>query len=482
MSAFRTRLLGVLGSVISASACSPEAGLREGLEGKDLCAPRSDGSSTYQAFSYVEGLEPATPQDYLEWRSAYVYDAASVEGWESTKSFIVDDPSLTETERGEQLEDAFDDVAALVESTGTCDYASGCDRYVLPPDGAGFGRGYDGARYHLFAHGASGPTLVATTEQAEEFLGEIDTPHEAAWIATTHGYDVVCDGGTYTEDEDGYQLYVETGTTCGGDVTGHRIHVARDGALEELDSGVVEKGDTGCAIGRLPSGAVSLAYERTTAHVAGSYFADAARLEGASIVAFLELARDLRHHGAPPELVAWAERAAREETRHAEICRALAQRYGATVSATVIEQSPVKSLLELALDNAVEGLTREAFGALVAHHQMLTATDPAVRAAMRIIARDEASHAEFSIALHRWLVTQLDETEHQSVARARAAAPDRFRTSLCPALGESLTNTLGLPRAEVATELFDRLFALDWAETPDGRTGSSTVAPPPGPR
>ncbi len=458
MSAFRTHLLGVLGSVISVSACGgavAEQGLRDGLTEDDLCTAEGQ-------FSRVTGISPADEQSYLEWRSSYSYDATAAQTWEETKSPIVES-DLSDAEKDQELASAFEQVVWVQESSGSCAYPE-CDRYVLPADGAGFGRGYDGARYHLFAHGPGGPTLVGSVEQAKVFLGPIDTPHDAAWLAEAEGYRVSCEPNSYVEDETGYLLYAETGTTCGGDITGHRLHVGTDGAIDELDAKIVEEGDDGCAIGRLPSGALSSRSRAHDSHHAiGAYFADAARLEGASIVAFLELARDLRHHGAPTELGAWAERAAAEETRHAELCRALAQRYGAEVSATTIEPSPVKSLLEIALDNAVEGLGREAFGALVAHHQLLTAHDQAVRAAMRLIARDEASHAEFSIALHGWLMTKLDASERDAVTQARESAIRELRPKLCGPRAPDLRRAAGLPMPDVASRLYDELFSVDFA-------------------
>lgn len=457
MSAFRTHILGVLGSVISVSACGgalAERNLRDGLTEGDLCDANG-------AFSYIEGLSPADEQSYLEWRASYAYGPDAVEAWASTKSAIVES-SLSDAEKNEQLSDAFESVAQLQESSGTCAYPE-CDRYVLPADGSGFGLGYEGALNHLFAHGPGGPTLVSTAEQAKTFLGVIDTPHDAAWLAEAEGYAVSCEPNSYAEDESGYLLYAETGTTCGGDITGHRLHVGRDGAIEELDAKVVEQGDDGCVIGRLPGGAITRSVREPCEHPVGVYFADNARLEGASIVAFLELARDLRHHGAPAELIAWAERAAREETRHAELCRALARRYGADVSETVIEPSPIRSLREIAVDNAREGLGREAFGALLAHHQMLTARDPAVRGAMQIIARDEASHAEFSIALHRWLSSQLGDDERVVVARARSSAVGELRAKLCAPRSPELELRAGLPAPDVAARLYDELFAVDFA-------------------
>src|SRR5690606_15796747 len=123
--------------------------------------------------------------------------------------------------------------------------------------------------------------------------------------------------------------------------------------------------------GRVTGGCVSSGVGRAEVHPVGRYFAENARLEAASVVAFLELADDLEAHGAPSDLVLWARRAAQEETRHARLCAGLARRYGADVGRVHVTQGARRTLLEIACENAAEGLTREAYGALVAHHQAM---------------------------------------------------------------------------------------------------------------
>ncbi|NIS36796.1 MAG: ferritin-like domain-containing protein, partial [Actinobacteria bacterium] len=44
----------------------------------------------------------------------------------------------------------------------------------------------------------------------------------------------------------------------------------------------------------------------------------------------------------------------------------------------VIEDAPVRTAYEIALENAVEGCVRETFGALVGAHQALRASDPSI--------------------------------------------------------------------------------------------------------
>jgi len=128
-----------------------------------------------------------------------------------------------------------------------------------------------------------------------------------------------------------------------------------------------------------------------------------AYLEAASVDAFEGMTRELVAHGAPARLRAGARRAARDEVRHARVTRNLAERAGGTVSPVRLQASRVRSLEEMAIENAVEGCVRETFSAAVAMIQAERATDMKVRHAMKRIARDETRHAELSWAVAQWL-------------------------------------------------------------------------------
>ena len=145
---------------------------------------------------------------------------------------------------------------------------------------------------------------------------------------------------------------------------------------------------TSCAVGRRPEGYV-LASGATTSSL-GDYFAVVAELEAASIDAFLILRDDLIQHGAPKNLVAGAERAARDEVRHARMTARVAKRNGATPKApSATPRRSERSLEEIAIENAIEGCVRETYGAVTAMWQAERAEDPSVRALMKRIAVDE---------------------------------------------------------------------------------------------
>lgn len=99
----------------------------------------------------------------------------------------------------------------------------------------------------------------------------------------------------------------------------------------------------------------------------GAYFATLARLEAASVPAFLALRRELRAHRAPAPLLRAAARAAADEVRHARAMTALARRFGARVfNPPPPPPAPPRPLLDVAAENAREGCVRETYGAALA--------------------------------------------------------------------------------------------------------------------
>lgn len=187
----------------------------------------------------------------------------------------------------------------------------------------------------------------------------------------------------------------------------------------------------------------------------GGELAAMAELEAASVPAFERLARELVAHGAPAALVARARAAARDEIRHARAMTALATRHGATPRAIAIGELPIRSLEAIAIENAVEGCVREAYGALVATFQAERAA-PALRRVFRSIARDERRHAALSEAVAAWLDAALSPAGRAAVALARSAARAELRASLASA---PACEPLGVPGGEVAVALFDAYFA-----------------------
>jgi hypothetical protein len=197
--------------------------------------------------------------------------------------------------------------------------------------------------------------------------------------------------------------------------------------------------------------------------VVGRFFARTAHYEAASVAAFRVLRDELRAHGAPRRLIRAAMRSARDEVRHARMTAALAKRYGATViTAPQVDPRPLRSVEEIAMENAVEGCVRETYGALVASWQAMASSDPVVRDVMRKVARDEIRHAALGWEVANWAQKRLDPAARQRIAEARRLAMRSFAKEAGNELPDALVIQAGLPRpahAQVMLAELDR--ALD---------------------
>lgn len=203
---------------------------------------------------------------------------------------------------------------------------------------------------------------------------------------------------------------------------------APDGDIDAgPDDGVVLPDESGAVIidcsvcpgsaGRVPAGLAPVAGVSGRSPL-GAYFANAARLEAASVAAFRRLREELSLHGAPAALCEAARDAEQDEVRHTLAMARLARRHGGRYVRPRVEAVAPRSLAAIAEENAVEGCARETFGALLATHQAQHAADPAIARAMQAIAADETRHAALSWAIARWSLTQLDAAQRATVTTA----------------------------------------------------------------
>jgi hypothetical protein len=193
--------------------------------------------------------------------------------------------------------------------------------------------------------------------------------------------------------------------------------------------------------GRRPAGLAPI--ERECADDVGAWLSEVARLEAASVPAFTHLARELEAHGAPRALIDDTLRAADDERRHARVMASWRDRYGAPVIDARVEPAPIRSLSQIAIDNAVEGCVGEMWGALVGLHQAHAAGDPSFRADIAQIAEDELSHAHLSLRVHEWMWPLISETDRARVTDAIERAIVHWEDG--PEHGLAARETLGLP-------------------------------------
>lgn len=141
--------------------------------------------------------------------------------------------------------------------------------------------------------------------------------------------------------------------------------------------------------------------------------------EHASVASFARFIMELMSVGAPAELVADAQAALADEIRHAQLCFGLASAYaGRPVGPDVL---PIAGSLDDRRDLATltvaafeEGCVNETLSALTALAARDRAADPAVRATLSEIGRDEVKHAELAWRFVAWAVKR-DEAARQAV-------------------------------------------------------------------
>ena len=126
--------------------------------------------------------------------------------------------------------------------------------------------------------------------------------------------------------------------------------------------------------------------------------------------------------------------AALDEIRHARRCYAIASAFaGKTLTAGRIAElatpdaTPIDPI-RLAIGTLVDGCVAEGVAADVARTASTVATDPVVRDALAMIARDEETHAELAWSVLAWCL------ELRGVRRAVAARVARLDDELAPKL------------------------------------------------
>jgi rubrerythrin len=258
------------------------------------------------------------------------------------------------------------------------------------------------------------------------------------------------DGGTTALTGCGVLEVTATGT----------IDLAADGGTA-APGGYVECCYYPCFTGRRPEG-LTLG-EPSGDDKVGRYLASVAYLEAASVHAFERLTRELTTHDAPAPLRDASRRAVRDERRHARMMRRLAARYGVAVPPVTSGPRAMRSLEDIAVENAVEGCVRETFGAAAAIIQARRAADPDVRRTMASIARDETRHATLAWGVASWLDTRLG-------ARARASVAARRRDAIKALAREAAIDPfpavrfrLGVPSAAEGRRLLSALDRMLWS-------------------
>jgi len=307
---------------------------------------------------------------------------------------------------------------------------------------------------------------ITTMPDLINFLGTVDSPAEALLLGEINGYTFFCGNrqkGAFKVVDGGIEVVGVSGFLCsGGTLNRTYLTVSPNGELAKAKTEVLEKDTSGAVCGRRPHGLIEKG-TRHTRHPLGRHFAQSAQLEAGSVAAFHLLRSDLAFHGAPAALQSEAIDAAHDEVRHTHTTTALARRFGAEPDAPQVAHAPQRALVEIAIENAVEGCLRETWGAVVGHHQAVHATDPHVRRAMKVIAEDETRHAALSWKVHAWAQHRLSTAERSQVREAQRKALAVLRAEVAVAPEAALIEEAGLPDSTRATQMLEQLAIDLWA-------------------
>jgi hypothetical protein len=427
----RTRIAALV-AACSAASCSPgSSGSQDpsgSLEGPEIGseAPSSEVCNV-NTYSLVSGLHLPKPVHYL----ARDYSGAPVE------------EAGTACEAAHNPEECAGALAAIRTEASSNATAATHRRF-----------------YYVCTRGSEVDSLVSE-QQVLELLGPIDTVNEAAVVLSLK-YGVRGDCDEISAVDDGYltgpkywlrQLAPATAGSC--EINGYfAVHVAFDGTTSERQHETV----TGVCPGRRPAGFLPpTGSDRDRA--AGAHFARVAELELAAVAAFAELELALCAHGAPPRLIERCRSARRDEVRHTALMTELASRYGAVPESVRFVPKISQTLLELALQNAREGTSRELFGAVVAAWQSHAASSADTRARFAEIARDEAEHAQLSLDLAAWLSEQLSEDERVLVDHERERSFRELELELAEPVHDEVAHVAGLPSVSEAQRLLRAIRA-----------------------
>lgn len=164
------------------------------------------------------------------------------------------------------------------------------------------------------------------------------------------------------------------------------------------------------------------------------------RTEHASVAAFARLTLDLVALGAPPELIAGAQRDALDEVRHAELCFSLARAldgvaegpgaFPAAAKARTLSTTRIVALSELAVDSLVDGALHEGVSARIVAKLARRCADPAIASMMKEIAADEGRHSRHGWDVVKWCLAEGGEPVARALAGAMKMLPETMASPI----------------------------------------------------
>lgn len=190
----------------------------------------------------------------------------------------------------------------------------------------------------------------------------------------------------------------------------------------------------------------------TRAALVADYTRDAL-LEHASIASFAVFTLELMAVNAPPDLIALAQEAARDEVEHAKMTFAIASFIaGVTIGPSALPIAnvlPKTTLAEIAASTVRDGCIGETIASLIAAAQSEEATDPRVQSTLAKIAEDEARHAELAWRFVRWAIEVGGEDVYEAVRSTFQSSAPTANEQIPTGIDEATWRALGrLTRAD----------------------------------
>lgn len=171
--------------------------------------------------------------------------------------------------------------------------------------------------------------------------------------------------------------------------------------------------------------------EATRMSLAEHWMQEAA-FEHASIASFAQLTLDLMAFGAPPDLLADAQRAALDEIEHAKITFALATAYGGTgLGPAALSARPgmCHTLADLTRTTFIDACVGESVAAAqLADRAREAEEDPALARLLTTMAADEERHAELAWRIVAWTLRSGDPSVVEALAAGRDEVIDELVT------------------------------------------------------
>lgn len=219
----------------------------------------------------------------------------------------------------------------------------------------------------------------------------------------------------------------------------------------------------GCGVGRLTD-EIDASPIACTDGSMGQWLAQSAWFEGVAADAFDRLANELLLLQAPADLIDRSRQNGIDEQEHHRVMCLLAEREGVTPASVQSGSHTMRSLAEIAIENAGEGCVRETLGALVMQWQGLHAETAELREVFSKIAQEETAHAQWSWELDAWARSVLSVEQIAQMDARRTQTVAALTHEMCdsePFTG--LRDRAGMPSAFVVRSMIAELQQSVWA-------------------